>query len=89
MRIEPLAHADFGDIPLLVEDDLPLGQIEIERCPRRARLGQQFPAAPEVLERGQNRLVPTVVGSTGIMGRLRALIGDIGAKPHERAGEAP
>jgi len=87
--VEPFAHADFGDIALRVENHLPFGQIEVERRARRARLGEQGPAAPEVAERRQHVGVPAFVGRVGIIGRLRAFIGDVGAQPHQRAGETP
>ena len=51
MRIEALARRDREDAPLLVENDAPLGKIELERRALVPRLGEQRPAVPE---RAQN-----------------------------------
>ena len=81
VRIEPFTHPDIRDPAAFVEHHAPLGQIQIERGARRARLRQRSPRRPH---RGQNGMV---VAPARVDARLRVLIGDIGHAPDRRTLE--
>ena len=105
VRIEPLARRDGFDPSLLVEHDLPLGKVELERLALVARGEQCAPAAPQRLQRGLDQSAGTGAFDLGheadrrrdldplllrrVDGRLRILIGDVRRDPDLRAGEAP
>ena len=50
VRVEPLAHADLGDLALVVEPHLAFGQLELERVAGRARGASSFHASHRFCE---------------------------------------
>ncbi len=52
MRLQPLGHVDdAGDVALVVEQHLALGQVEIERLAAVARRGERGIGGPQRLQR--------------------------------------
>src|SRR3546814_1847867 len=88
-RIEPVADANLRIAALLVENDLPFGQVEIERRARGARFCQQRPARPQIPERREHIGIPLLTRCIGVVSRLRMFISDVRAQPDKCPRETP
>ena len=85
--LEALGHADVGNHAGLVEDDLALGDIEIERAAAIARLCHGLVGRPDRLEdRLEDR--PGLVIGLAVDGGLGLLIAELGRRAEDHPMEA-
>ena len=87
MRVEPLGPAHALQSPLLVENQLALGQIEIERIALAALALQRLVGRPERLQDGLEQRLGRLVGMA-VDRALRLLVGELGGRAHQDAVEA-
>ena len=87
VAVEPLARLDAGDPAGRIEQDAPLGQIELERAAPPPRPVERAEGA---IERPQHRLEerPRRVAGAAVDRRLRLLVGEPRGRAHQPAHEA-
>ncbi len=83
VRFQALGNIDACDPPLVVEADLALGQIEIERFTPVSRGSQRKISVPQGLQRRLHQRRGLLV-RVAVERCLGLLVGELGRRPHQR-----
>ena len=86
VRVEPVGHDDAVDRAVGLEQDLALGQVELERLARIAAALQHLVGGPQRLQHRVEDRPGRVVGRA-VDRRLRLRIGELGRRAHHDAVE--